>query len=135
MHIYNNYYYNCSSTLDIRANAYVLSEANYFESSRVPKVEVKEDSNVISAVKSLNDIFIDCSGTQAITVVYNREDKVTNTNTYGTSFDTNTSLFYYDKINKKSNVMVLTDAAKAKEDCIKYAGVLKDNQESGIIID
>lgn len=125
MHIYNNYYYNCSSTLDIRANAYVLSEGNYFESSRVPKVEVKTDSNIVSAVKSLNDIFINCSGNQAITVVTNRETIVNNTNNYGKTFDTNPDLFYYDAINKKSNVMLLTDAYQAKEDCIKYSGVLK----------
>ena len=133
MHIYNNYYYKCSSTLDIRANAYVLSEGNYFEESRVPKVEVKESQNIIAAVKSFNDVFDDCSGTQAVTIVNKRDDKVTNTNTYGTTFDTNTSLFYYDQVNKKSDVMLLTDAAKAKEDCINYAGVLKDNQESGVI--
>ena len=121
MHIYNNYYYNCSSTLDIRANAYVLCEGNYFENSRHPKVEVK--TNAVSAVKSIGDVFVNCSGSVQITIVTKRDEKVSNTNGYGTNFDTNSNLFYYDSVNKKSNVMLLTDAYKAKEDCIKYAGV------------
>ena len=132
MHIYNNYYYNCSSTLDIRANAYVLSEGNYFENSRKPKVKVDEDNNMIAAVKSLNDVFNNCSGDDVVTIVKSRDTKVTNTNSYGTNFDTNTSLFYYDSTNKKSNVMLLTTADKAKNDCINYSGVLKEAQESVI---
>jgi hypothetical protein len=88
-------------------------------------VEVKTDSNIVAAVKSFNDIFINCSGNQAITIVTNRETIVTNTNNYGKTFDTNPDLFYYDSINKKSDVMLLTDAYQAKEDCIKYSGVLK----------
>lgn len=135
MHIYNNYYYNCSSTLDIRANAYVLSEGNYFENSRVPKVEVYEDQSSVSAVKSFNDVFVNCSGTQVITIVNSRNDIVYNTNTYGNKFDTSSNLFYYDSVNNKSDVMVLTSAIKAKEDCINYAGVYKTNQTSGLILE
>ena len=33
----------------------------------------------------------------------------------------------YDDVNKKSDVENLTSAQQAKEDCIKYAGVLKDS--------
>ena len=92
----------------------------------MPKVEVKND--IISAVKSYNDVFINCSGTQQVTIVTSRTTKVTNTNTYGTSFDTDQNKFYYNSTTKKSDVKLLTDANKAKEDCINYAGVLKPNQ-------
>jgi hypothetical protein len=78
-------------------------------------------------------VFVNCDGLQVITIVNERDEIVNNTNTYGTTFDTDSTLFYYDKVNKKSDVMLLTDALKAKEDCLKYAGVLKDDQQSGVI--
>ena len=67
------------------------------------------------------------NGTNAGTIVENRDDVVANTNVYDPNFDTNSTLFYYDDVNKKSDVENLTSAQQAKEDCIKYAGVLKDS--------
>lgn len=38
------------------------------------------------------------------------------------NFDTNTNLFYYDSVNKKSNVTYMSSADLAKSDCVAYAG-------------
>lgn len=129
MHIYNNYYYNCGTAQDIRANAFVLSEANYFEGCTNPQKVTVDDTYQNTVIKSFGDYLTDCGDSQA-TVVTNRTASLTGNckpdgSSNYTNFDTNSTLFYYDSVNKKSNVSLLTDAATAKTDCINLAGVLK----------
>ncbi|MCD8089015.1 MAG: dockerin type I domain-containing protein [Clostridiales bacterium] len=120
IHIYNNYYDgNTSKTMDTRASSYVLSENNYFDTCKNP---ITTKSN--SAVKSLGDVFYTCSGTQAATVVTDREAVVSNNNTYP-AFDTDPSLFYYNSLTKESDCY-MTTAIVAKAECIAYSGVMKD---------
>lgn len=121
MHMYNNYYYKISGTvMSIRANAYVLSEYNYFESSSNP-IETK--SNAV--VKSFNNVFKSCSGTNNGIVVSERDKIVSNSNTFNKNFDTDASYFYYDATNKVTEVDYLTSAEQAKSDALIYSGVCK----------
>ena len=130
MHIYNNYYYNCGTAQDIRANAFVLSEANYFEGCTNPQKVTADDDYLYPVIKSFGDYLTGCGESQA-TVVTSRTATLTGLclpdgSTDYTNFDINSELFYYDSENQKSNVTLLTDAATAKTDCMNLAGVLKN---------
>ena len=58
IHIYNNYYYNCGTCVDARASAWILSEANYFESeSSSMAIVTRSGSYGAPQVKSYNDVF------------------------------------------------------------------------------
>ena len=142
MHIYNNYFYKVSSSsVDLRAGAYAFLEGNYFEDSKLPRTRKEEkDGYNLACIKSYND-YADSNCSEPNSKDYNKWQVVTNRTTSITSncqilginysnFDTNSELFYYK--NGMSDVMILTDASKAKEDCINYAGVLKEGQNSTI---
>lgn len=106
LHIYNNYYDNCGTCMDLRANAYVLSESNYFKSCSNPQ---KVQSG--AAIKSYNDY----GGINSFKVD-TRTTSVTNScmpdgSTDYSSFDTSTTLFYYDSTNQKSNVSIMNNAS------------------------
>lgn len=138
MHIYNNYYLNCNSTLSIRANAYVFLEGNYFENSNTPQTTTVSSSNYYPQIKGYNNVFNNCSGSNKTQTVSSRTATISNVNCSinGVSyvgFDTNSELFYYDTVNSITKASVLTSPEQAKLDCIQYAGVLKDNQISGIL--
>ena len=125
MHIYNNYYYKCGTAQDIRANAFVLSESNYFEQTKNPQ---KVNSAVI---KSYNDYFVGCGESKA-TIVTSRTKTLSGNckpdgKTNYANFDIDSSKFYYDEENKQSDVRLLTSAKQAKEDCLMYAGVVKED--------
>ncbi len=134
MHYYNNYYESTTSTcMDLRANAYVFSEANYFYKCNNP-VKIKS-----AACKSFNDIFESCKGDNKSTKVTSRDQKVSNSCAYGSSFDTDANNFYYDAAKKVSKVNYLTDAKQAKIDALNYSGPGKinpsnDNAGSGTVI-
>lgn len=120
IHIYNSYFKgNTSKTVDARANAYILSEGNYYESCTNPML-----SKSGAVVKSFNDIIYNCKGSNTAEVVNSRDQKVANNNTYA-DFDTNSSIFYYDAINKVSKVAYLTTAQQAKADCIAFSEAVK----------
>ncbi|SFU83405.1 Pectate lyase [Clostridium sp. DSM 8431] len=120
IHIYNSYFKgNTAKTVDARANAYIFSEANYYESCVNPMLT---QSGAI--IKSFNDIVYNCTSDNTATVVNSRDAKVSNNNTYS-DFDTNPSIFYYDSAKKASKVSYLTDAAQAKADCVAFSGVMK----------
>lgn len=124
IHIYNSYFKgNTSKTVDARANAYILSEGNYYESCTNPML-----SKSGAVVKSFNDIIYNCKGSNAAEVVNSRDQKVDNNNTYA-DFDTNPSIFYYDATNKVSKVAYLTTAQQAKADCIAFSGVMKSHDK------
>lgn len=123
MHYYNNYYENCGSyCVSLRATAYMFSEANYVKS------KVFRESRTGGACKSFNDVFDGCSKKGDITIVTDRTKTVSNNCSYGSSFDTDASKFYYDSSAKKTKVSYLTDANKAKSDCVSFAGPGKANQ-------
>ena len=121
IHMYNNYYKSSGTNMSLRGSAFGFVENCYFEDVKLP-IECQNDStNGNGVAKVYNCEFIN-SGTSRGTIVANREDVVENTNLYGTTFDTNKDIFYYDELNKVSNVTLLTTPTKAKEDCIAYAG-------------
>jgi uncharacterized repeat protein (TIGR02543 family) len=129
VHIYNNYYYKCTTSQDVRANAFVYSEYNYFEGCKNPQKITTTDTYTSTVIKSYND-YLDSCGTSQATVVTSRTASVDGACTpYGTdktdytNFDTNSSLFYYDSTNQKSNVSYLqTNKATIKTDAKNFAG-------------
>ncbi|MGM9970300.1 MAG: InlB B-repeat-containing protein, partial [Anaeroplasma sp.] len=142
MHFYNNYYNftdskKTSVTIDLRANAFGFSEYNYFDGySGKPRCTVVSDNSYYPAVKSYNDYYgantkAPTSSYQAATIVSDRTAAVSNgckiNSVDYSSFDTNSSLFYYDSINKKSNVSILTPVAEVPEFVKNNAGILKGN--------
>jgi pectate lyase len=127
VHMYNNYYYSGNNCQDIRANAFAYSEYNYFEDCNNAQIIKVTDTYQGTIIKSFNDVHNNSTKTQA-TVVTLRDASLTGlckpdgTTTDYTNFDTNTLLFYYDAVNKKSNVTYMSSAEDAKQDCIAYAG-------------
>ena len=128
MHMYNNYYYKSSSTnMSLRAGAYALIENCVFEDSSNP-IETKTNATYGDAVaKVYNSKFINCTGANNGTVVDNRADIITNYNKFAPNFDTNSELFYYDAVNHKSNVSVMTELDDVAEFVKKYAGANADS--------
>lgn len=131
MHMYNNYYYKSSSySMSIRANGYAFLENNYFEGGQNPYELQVDSSNGNGYVKALNNIFDNVTITAdtyyGVNNVTSRLETISNTNVYSTTFDTDSGLFYFDDVNKVSLVEQLDTAEKAKENCIKYAGVHKN---------
>ena len=120
VHIYNNYFVGSTSkTVDARANAFVFSEANYYEACKNP-ILTKSDA----VVKSFNDVFDNCKNDNNANITDNRNSSLNSGSTYA-NFDTNSDVFYYDSSNNVSEVYYMTDAAAAKEDCIALSGVMK----------
>lgn len=123
MHMYNNYYYKSSGTnMSIRANGYALVENCVLENVNNPF-----ETKTTAIIKSFNNLLIGCKGTNNAIVVNSRTDLVENSNPYGTDFDTNPSLFYYDPITKTSKVTILHETKDVKAYCMLYAGVLKND--------
>ena len=133
IHFYNNYISGDNSDPDAslsyvtsaRANTYIFQEANYYDGCK-SVVELASGG----AVKAYNNVYYACFNGDESTHVTSREEKVANScqfiyrNIDYSSFDTNPSQFYYDEENNRSNCY-LTSAEQAREDAIKYAGVLK----------
>lgn len=121
MHMYNNYYYKSTGTnMSIRANGYAFVENCYVEACNNPF-----ETKGTGVIKLYGTTIVSSKGTNTAVVSSSREEYVKNSNLYSDSFDTNSSVFYYDTTNKKTNVSYLTSASQAKADCIKYAGVHK----------
>jgi pectate lyase len=115
MHFYNNYYLNCTTCQDIRANAYCFSEANYFSGCKNPQLVTNDSTYSGTAIKSFGDVLTGC-GTSKATVVTDRSKEISNSckpdgSTNYSSFTTDSSLFYYDSANKKSDVSLYLSAA------------------------
>ena len=134
MHIYNNYFYKVSSSsVDLRAGAYAFLEKNYFEDSKLPRTRKKEDGYGVAVIKAYDNYVDDKSSLPSDN--YNAWQKVdsrtaivkNNCNILGINysfFDTNSELFYYDSVNKCSDVLNLTAAKDVKNEVINNAGVL-----------
>ena len=136
IHMYNNYYYGSTSySCSVRANAFAFIEGCYFERGLNP-YEVKTSTTYTStAVKSYNNVFSNVtrkSGYKSGNNVSSRTTTVSGNctptldDTDYTNFDTNSSLFYYDSVNKVSDVEHLTNAQTAKAECKIYSGVARD---------
>ena len=123
LHSYNNYFDGCGNCHDLRKNSYIFSENNYFKSSSKPFILSS------SYAKSLGDIF-ETSGSVTATVVTDRTKTLSGTCKPDSSanlmnFDTNSTLFYYDSVNKKSDVGIMIDAKDVPEFVLKHAGAGK----------
>ncbi len=130
LHFYNNYNYDnitdpdaeLSYITSLRANCYIYSEYNYYEGCK----NVYQSKN--GYAKCYKNEYVSCFGTLyggGASEVQNREDVVTNGCKYGnidySKFDTSTTQFYYDSVNKKSDCY-LTSCVVAKNEVIKFAG-------------
>ncbi len=136
MHMYNNYYDGSTGTnMSIRGNkdnsqsAYAFVENCYFEN-----VKKTFETSKGGVIKVFGCVFVECNSVDVtgVTKAETREQEVTNYNDYKPAtatgnycFDINTDFFYYDAEAKKTKVSYITDAEKAKEDCMTLSGVLK----------
>ncbi len=123
IHSYNNYFDQCKNVSDLRKNSYLFSENNYFNSTSKPFILSS------SYVKSFGDKFVSSSNSGA-TIVTDRTktlsgsckpDKTNNL----MNFDTNSELFYYDSVNKKTDVSVMISANEVPDFVAKHAGAGK----------
>ena len=108
IHSYNNFFDQCKNCSDIRVSSYLFSENNYYNSTSKPFILSS------SAVKSFGDVFAGSSKNGA-TIVTNRTDEVKinckpDNSTNYSSFDLNSTLFYYDEVNQVSDVQVMHSA-------------------------
>lgn len=145
LHSYNNYFLgnkNSLSGISVRSNSYSVIENCYFENMKNP-IELRDDRDNDSyrgyAVKAIGNYFINCnvfsktnSGKIQNGIMENnttdRKALFTNTckadgKTDMSSFDINTSLFYYDSINNKSKVDNMLESTDVKAFVLKYAGL------------
>lgn len=127
IHFYNNYIYGDINNADLsyvtslRANCYMYSEYNYYEGCK----NVFDSSNSGGVCKAYGNTYLACFKNVDATLASTREEKISSSCKYlttdFTNFDTNSSLFYYDTVNKRSNCY-LTDSVTARYECILYAG-------------
>ncbi len=123
IHSYNNYFDGCGNCHDLRKSSYIFSEANYFKSSSKPFILNS------SYAKSFGDIF-ESSGSVTAKIVTSRTEKITcsckpDGSTNMAHFDINSTLFYYDSVNQKSDVSIMLDAKDVPEFVLKHAGAGK----------
>lgn len=129
VHLYNNYYYKCSTAQDIRANAFAFSESNYFDNCTTAQKTTTTTTYTSTVIKSYNDYYTSSKNSTTATKVTSRDTTVSGNclpdgSTNFTNFDTNSTLFYYDSTNKKTNVYNYIEANKVKDYVLKYAGIL-----------
>ncbi|MDE7379774.1 MAG: Ig-like domain-containing protein, partial [Clostridia bacterium] len=150
MHMYNNYYKGTTSTdISLRGSAYALVENCYFEGGKKDgklyqgvNFDFPYDSkgNGQGWAKVIGCTFVDANGktvdpktnfgsnvpTSNLKLNASRTDKLNTSNKFGENFDTDSSVFYYDSTNKKSDVSVMFTAAQTKEYVPLLAGVQKN---------
>ena len=121
MHMYNNYYYaSTGNNMQIYAGAYAFIENCYFKN--VGKTYIFSNTQGQPAVKSYNNIYDNSSKYNDAKIVDLRDAVVANDNLYGKTFDTNSSIFYYDNETKKSNVKILNETSDVPSIVPAYAG-------------
>lgn len=133
MHMYNNYYYSTSgNNMQIYAGAYAFIENCYFQNVNTTYIITESTAGTgTPAVKSYNNTYDNCGKYSDATIVTSRTQKVTSGNKFGQNFDTDTSLFYYDETNEKSNVSVLNDTSDVPSYVTAHAGRLGDGEYTG----
>ncbi|MBR2088202.1 MAG: polysaccharide lyase, partial [Oscillospiraceae bacterium] len=121
IHMYNNVFEGQTSYCqNPRADAYIFSEYNLFDSCKNPQ-QIKQ-----GAIKSYNDTLINCRGDMQATVVSSKSQKVSSNNRYG-DFDTNSSLSYIPS----NSYQLLTDTGSLKSYFGTWGGTLDDQNKSG----
>jgi hypothetical protein len=121
IHMYNNVFEGQTSYCqNPRANAYIFSEYNLFESCKNPQ-QVK-----LGAIKSFHDTLTNCKGDMQAVTVTNKSQKVQSANKYG-EFDTNGSQSYIPA----NSYQLLTDTSKLKSYFASNGGTLNDTNQSG----
>ncbi len=127
LHCYNNYYLNCGNCQDMRANSFTFSEANYFENCTSPQLATSDSVFSSTIIKSYQDVIVNASKASQASVALTREQSFTanccpdGENDYS-NFDTSSTLFYYDEVNKVSNVSLLESASNGKTTCMNLSG-------------
>ena len=124
IHFYNNFIYGTTDTVSsLRANAYMYSENNYYLGCSRP-VSYNEETTA-GVCKSFGNILVGCYNSYDAYVASSRIEAVNSNCTDGqisyVNFDTNSSLFYYDNVNKKSDCY-LTSANVARIECLAKSG-------------
>ena len=123
IHMYNNVFEGQTSYCqNPRANAYIFSEYNLFESCKNPQ-QVK-----LGAIKSFHDTLTGCKGDMQAVTVTDKNQKVASDNKYG-DFDTNASLSYIPS----GSYQLITDTASLKNWFAVNGGTLKDTSLSGTV--
>jgi len=132
IHMYNNVFETTADNTtsmsvcqDVRADAYIFSEANYFFGTKSP-TKVKK-----GAVKSYQEVKYSVYKENDAVVVTDRTTLVNSNNKYA-NFDTNPDIFYYDTINQKSEVKHLTDAVTARAEVAVFSGTYQKYQTPNI---
>ena len=120
--------------MQIYAGAYAFIENCYFKNTN-KTFTLDNKGKGTPAVKSYNNTFDGCSSAGASIVT--RTETVSNGNIFGSTFDTNSSIFYYDSTNKCSKVSILNDTEDIPTIIPSVAGAGKfvtlektNNQES-----
>ncbi len=131
IHFYNNFIYGditdktaeLSYVSSVRANSYLFAEANYYEGCK-NTYQIKTGG----VVKAYGNSYVECFGEltgSGVTIASSREESVQSNSSYNgisyQNFDTNSTLFYYDSLENKSDCY-LTNSYVAKLECIKFAG-------------
>jgi len=127
VHNYNNLYLNCANCFSPRTNSYLFNEANHYENCSTVFYHYSGEDETPGYAKSYGEVFLDCGKTERAIVVEDREAYVENTCkpdwvTDYSRFDTDPTLFYYDAVNKCSDVDILLPAEKVPEFVKTYAG-------------
>ena len=118
IHMYNNMFIGQTSyCMNPRANAYIFSEYNLFDSCKNP-MEVK-----LGAVKSYKDVLTNCKGATDGTVVSDKSAKVS-TNCQYANFDTNSSICYIPS----GDYFLQTDTTKLASYFETYGGTMDETK-------
>lgn len=140
MHMYNNYYAGSTMySISLRAGAYAFIENCVFTEGAKSKypLELVKGSSGIPSAKIVNCDINENRISNGVDSAYlyvgtDRSHKMNNASTssqtkqrFAPDFDTDSSLFYYDGTNKKSDVSVMFTAEETKEYIPKLAGVQK----------
>ena len=121
IHMFNNIFEGQTSYCqNTRANAYIFSEYNLFESCKSPQ---RVDSG---AIKSFRDTLNNCSKDMQATVVYDKNAQVSSGCKYE-NFDTNSSVSYIPS----GNYNLQQSTSGLKSYFSTYGGVMKATHTSG----
>lgn len=126
MHMYNNFYDGTTdNNMQIHDGAYAFIENCYFKDIAKTFEVKKNKTTQAPAIKSYNSIYDNCSKDTGdyITKTDNRQLEVTNDNFVSSTFDIDSSLFYYE--NDKTDVTIMNDASELPTLIPQVAGAAK----------
>ncbi len=123
IHFYNNYVNNANpsveltATIDARNDAYVFSQANYYNTCKYP-LYTKQEGGSRGTIKSFEDVIYNPTYEDYTNVTFatDRNQKVDGKNLYQ-NFDT-------ADFNNPTNNIYITDAVTAKNEAMAYAGAM-----------